>query len=216
MANHFTINITNKAGGTREFFLFQEPGEFWGGSRVFSNSLGFYRLPSYESSGALLTFQVNRQLYAGVQSASDSPRVGQASGHASAAQPIERAPGRAWTTASISPLGLSPAIAGQGVQPGAFRITTPAYQPHTRVNLGSAVEMNGEIVLSSFIEAQPNYNVDCRISDKFYIGIGGKTRGTVIDFNESSGRAALCDFNGGRTTATVVFNPDETWTVQVR
>lgn len=216
MANYFTINITNKTSGAREFFLFQEPGEFGGGSRVFSNSLGFYRLANYDSSGALLTFQVNRQTYAAVQSASGGPQVGQASGYASAAQPIERAPGKAWTTASVSPLGLSPAVAAHGVQPGAFRITTPAYQPHTRVNLGSGVEMNGEVVLSSFVEASPNNNADCRISDKFYIGTGGKARGAVIDFRESKERAAPCDFNGGRTTANIVLNPDETWTVQVR
>lgn len=214
MANPWTINVTNNTRSARDFFLFQQPAEFTGGAQVFSNSLASETLPSQASSGAILTFQVSRQLYAGIQGASDRPQVGQPSGNSSAFRPIDLSPGNCWVTATVDPPRLGQPINGQGIQPGMFRITTPAYQPSTLINVGSAVHVNGELILSSFIEARPYTNVDCRPSGQFYIGVGGNARGTVVAFAPSRSRAALCDFNGGKTAINVVFNADETWTVR--
>jgi hypothetical protein len=162
-----------------------------------------------------LTFQVNRQYFAGIQESHSRPQVGQSSGFSSASRAIDLASAagaaNGWTTASITPLGLSQPTRGSGVQPGAFRITTPAYQPTAIYNVGSAVEVNGGTVLSNFVVANPNSNMDCQPILKYYVQTGEYATRAVINFTQSSDNAVLCDFTGGYSVIDVTFNADGTW-----
>ncbi|MCM2477467.1 hypothetical protein HGO38_28885 [Rhizobium sp. CG5] len=218
MSTLLTINVTNMESATQNFYFFQQPAIYAGGSTVYSNALFSESLGSYSQTGAMLTFQVNLQYYAGIQQANSTPQVGQTSGYASAMRAIDLAPASGsasdWTTATVAPLGLSTPTAGTGLQPGAFRITTPSYQPPAIYNVGSAVEVNGGIALSNFVVANPASNTDCQPILQYYVQTGVYTPGTVMNFTQSSTNAALCDFTGGHTVIDVTLNADGTWTTQ--
>jgi hypothetical protein len=92
-------------------------------------------------------------------------------------------------------------------------VTTPVFQPPAVFNVGSAVAANGGIVLSNFVQADPNSNTDCQPILKFYVQTGDYTPGAVMNFTQSSATAALCDFTGGHTIIDVSLNVDGTWTV---
>jgi len=219
MSTILTINVTNRGNFTQVFYFFQQPAVYSGGSSVYVNSLYCQSLGNYDATGAMLTFQVNMQSFAAIQQAFSSPMVGQSSGYATASRAIELAPASGtandWTTASVDPLGLSQPTAGVGVQPGAFRITTPTYSQPAIYNIGSAAQVNGGVVLSSFVMANPANNTDCQPILKYYVQTGNYTAGTVMNFTQSSINAAVCDFTGGFSIINVTLNPDGTWTTQV-
>ncbi|WP_019645304.1 hypothetical protein [Novispirillum itersonii] len=219
MSTFLTINVKNLERQTQNFYFFQQPSIYSGGQQVYSNSLYSQALGNYNDTGAILTFQINMQYYAGIQQSNQPPAVGQSSGFASASRAIDLAPANGgsandWTTATLNPLGLSAPTAGVGVQPGAFRITTPSFSPPAIYNVGSAVQVNGGIVLSNFVEANPASNTDCQPILKYYVQTGQYTPGTVMNFTQSSINAATADFTGGYTTINVTLNPDGTWMTQ--
>lgn len=219
MSTLLTINVKNLEKATQGFYFFQQPAIYTGGHQVYSNSLFEKNLANYSDSGSMLTFQVNMQFYAGIQQAHSTPQVGQSSGYSSASRAIDLASATGstndWTTASVNPLGLPQPTVGTGVQPGAFRITTPSYDPPAVYNVGSAVEVNGGISLSNFVVANPANNTDCEPILKYYVQTGSYTPGTVMDFSQSSTNAAVCDFTGGHSIMDVTLNADGTWGVQI-
>ncbi|MBA8879020.1 hypothetical protein [Phyllobacterium myrsinacearum] len=218
MSTLLTINVKNLESATQGFYFFQQPALYAGGPVVYSNSLFAQSLGNFNDTGSTLTFQVNMQYFAGIQQAHSTPQVGQSSGYASASRAIDLAPASGtandWTTASASPLGLSQPTAGTGVQPGAFRITTPVYAPPAIFNVGSAVEVNGGIALSNFVVANPSNNTDCQPILKYYVQTGNYTPGTVMNFSASSVKAAVCDFTGGHSVINVTLNADGTWATE--
>lgn len=221
MSTLLTINVKNNQSQTQGFYFFQQPAIYTGGGQVYSNSLFAGSLGNYVQTGGILTFQVNLQYYAGIQQASAVPQVGQSSGFASASRPIDLASasgtGNDWTTATVSPaLGLSMPVNGQGVQAGAFRITTPTFSSPPFYNVGSAVNVNGGVVLSNFVQSNPMSNTDCQPILKYYVQTGAYTPGTVMNFSQSSVTAAVCDFTGGFTTCNVTLNADGTWATQLQ
>jgi hypothetical protein len=219
MSTLLTINVKNLESATQNFYFFQQPAIYTGGAQVYSNSLFSQSLGNYGDTGSVLTFQVNLQFYAGIQQAHSTPQVGQSSGYSSASRAIDLAPATGtandWTTASVSPLGLTVPTVGSGVQQGAFRITTPQYSPPAIYNIGSAVEANGGIVLSNFVVANPSNNTDCQPILKYYVQTGTYTPGTVMDFTASSVNAALCDFTGGHSVIDVTLNANGSWSTQI-
>ena len=216
MSTLLTINVKNHIPATQTFYFFQQPSMYTGGSRVYSNSLCSQALGNYDSTGSVLTFQVSLQPYACIQQAYQQPQVGQSSGFASAYRAIDLAPASGTandcTTASVSPLGLSPATVGPNVEPGAFRIITPIHEPSSIYNIGSAVQANGSVMLSNFVVANPASTTDCQPILQFYVQTGSYMAGSVINFTTSSVNAAMCDFTGGYSTMNVSLNPDGTWT----
>jgi len=217
MSTLLTINVTNLESAAQNIFFFQQPAIYTGGAQVYSNSLFSQLLGNYDQTGTILTFQVNMQFYAGIQQAHSTPKVGHSSGYSSASRPIDLAPASGtandWTTASVNPLGLTPPTSGSGVEPGAFRITTPVYDPPAIYNVGSAVNVNGGIVLSNFVIADPNSNTDCQPILTYYVATGNYTPGTVMNFTQSSTSAATCDFTGGYTIIDVALGANGSWTV---
>ena len=216
MSTLLTINVTNNEA-TQGFYFFQQPAIYTGGGQVYSNSLYSQTLANYGTSGSQLTFEVNLQFYAGIQQANTVPQVGQSSGYSSASRAIDLATtdgkGNDSTIASVNPLSLSAPANTAGVQPGAFRITTPVFSAPPYYNVGSAVNVNGGIVLSNFVQANPNSNTDCQPILKYYVATGLYTPGAVMNFTQSSATAALCDFTGGYTVANVTLNQDGSWKV---
>lgn len=221
MSTLLTINVKNYEPQAQSFYFFQQPAIYTGGGQVYSNSLYSQTLGNYDTTGAVLTFQVNLQYYAGIQQANASPQIGSASGYASASRAIDLAPSSGgsgspndWTTATISPLGLSTPVYGEGVQSGAFRISTPSFTSPPYYNVGSAVDVNGGIVLSNFVQANPLSNTDCQPILTYYVQTGSYTPGTVMNFTQSSINAATSDFTGGYTICNVTLNANGTWSVQ--
>lgn len=223
MATTITINVTNNSPTVQNFFFFQQPAVYSGGAQVYTNSLYTQTLLPFATSGAVLTFTMVLQYYAGVQQQVSPPQVGVPSGQLAAIQPIglTPAPGGTQTnnTTSMSvlpSLGLSVPVPTQGPQAGSFRIITPTYNPVlSAYNAGSAVQaLSGAITLSNFVTAMPNNNLDCQPIIKFYVQTGTFTPGTVMNFTSSSVNAALCDATPGFTTFNVSYNLDGTWTVQ--
>lgn len=221
MSSYLTINVINRSHLTQDFYIFQQPATFSGGGHPNSNSLFAVPLGSYDATGSTLSFMVRNQPYAAIQQAHTPPMVGQTSGFASAARAIDLARPDAssndGTIASVSPLGLSMPRPTSGVAPGAFRITTPSFQPMaTLINVGSAVETQGAVVLSSFVQGQPMTNIDCAPAPVFFVQTGRYTPGTVLNFDMSSMTAARCDFSGGASAYDVSYNMDGTWTINSR
>ncbi|ACM30160.1 hypothetical protein MOV66_03175 [Agrobacterium sp. SHOUNA12C] len=218
MSTLLTINVVNNQAVNNSFFFFQQPAVYTGGATVYSNSL-FSQLLAPSSSGSSLTFQSNVQYYAGVQQTNNAvPIPGQLNGFASAIQPIDLTPinGSANNSTIMAPvpLSLTPASPTSGVQQGAFRIATGLYQPPAQqFYAGSAVKANGQVILSNFVLAQPQQNIDCQPVLKFYVGTGTYTAGVNMNFTQSSGQSALCDFTGGYSVANVAYNSDGSWTV---
>lgn len=223
MATTITINVTNNSTSLQNFYFFQQPAQYSGGQQVYTNSLYTQALLPYKTSGAVLSFTMVLQYYAGVQQQVMPPAVGQPSGQLAAIQAINLTPaaGGAQTNNTTSmvvqpSLGLSPPVATAGPQPGSFRIITPTFNPTLgNYNAGSAVQsLTGAITLSNFVTAQPNNNLDCQPVIMFYVQTGTYTPGTVMNFTNSSINAATCDATQGFTTFNVSYNIDGTWTVQ--
>ena len=216
MSTLLTINVTNNEPN-QGFYFFQQPAIYSGGFQVYTNSLYSQTLANFDASGSILTFQVNSQFYAGIQQANTPPQVGQSSGFSSASRQIDLATkdgtGNDSTIASFNPLSLSQPANNPAVQPGAFRITTPVFSAPPYYNVGSAVNANGSIILSNFVQALPANNTDCQPILKYYVATGLYTPGSVMNFTQSSTMAALCDFTGGYTVCNVTLNSDGKWTV---
>lgn len=226
MSTLYTINVVNNSLVNQDFFFFQQPAIYTGGSLVYSNSLYHQMLLPSTSSGATLTFQSLQQFYAGAQTQVPQLAIGQASGYTTAIQSMNLTPATASasspvnnsTLMTVSPaLGLSPASPGPAsVQKGAFRITTPTFNSLTQqYNAGMAVKnmVTGDIVLSNFVNAEPNKNIDCQPVMIFYVAVGSYQPGSVINFSESSVTSAACDATTGFTSFDVTYNPDGTWSV---
>lgn len=219
MATPLTINVRNNSPTLQNLFFFQKPAIYTGGQEVYTNSLYTAALLPYSTSGAILTFSVILQYYAGVQQQVNPPMIGQPSGQLAASQPIGLTPASGTpppntTTMSVTPsLGLSAPVSVVGPQIGAFRIITPPFNPAlTNYNAGSAVQtLTGGIALSNFITAQPNSNIDCQPVIVFYVQTGTYTPGTVMNFTSSSATAAVCDFTPGYSTYAVEYKADGTW-----
>ncbi|KAA1182486.1 hypothetical protein FP026_10455 [Rhizobium tropici] len=211
-----TIYVKNLEPQTQNFYFFQQLATYTGGGQAYSNSLFSQSLGNYDATGATLTFQVHLQCYAGIQQTNTPPVIGSPSGYASASRAIDLAPSGSgspndWTTATFSPLGLSTPINSSDVEPGAFRISTPGFTTPPYYNVGSTVEVNGGLVLSNFVQANPLSNTDCQPILKYYVQTGSYTEGTVIDFTQSAVNAALADFSTGYTTCMVTLNANGTW-----
>jgi hypothetical protein len=220
MSTLYTINVTNKSQYTQDFYFFQRPAVYIGGTTVYSNSIYHSQLRSYSESGAMLTFKLLQQYYAGVQDQAQQIVVGQASGYTTASQPIDLTTSSGstnnCTTMQIDPLGLTPPAYVQGVQNGAFRIITSEFNPVTnKYNAGLAVQnqTDGSIVLSNFINVQPNINIDVQPVLIFYVQIGSYQAGSVVNFTTSSVGAAVCDTTQGTTTFNVTYEMNGSWSV---
>jgi hypothetical protein len=222
MGTAVTINVRNDSSTLHNFFFFQQPAVFPGVQGVYTDSLFMQALLPYASSGAILTFSISTQIYAGVQQRLNTLVVGARSGELTASQPIELTPAagqpaKNTTTMIVSPsLGLSAPVPTSGPPVGGFRIVTPVFDPVlNNYNGGLAMRAKaGSIVLSSFVTVQPNINLDCQPALKFYVQTGSYPAGTVIDFGSASRTAALCDATPGYSTFEVVYHLDGTWTVR--
>jgi hypothetical protein len=221
MPTPITINVRNNSSSVQNFFFFQQPAIYTGGQQVYTNSLYTQALLPYATSGAVLTFSVILQYYAGVQQQISPPIIGQPSGQLAASQAIGLTPAQGGqptnntTTMTVSPsLGLSVPVSTVGPQVGAFRIISPVFNPVlNNYNAGSAVQtLTGGITLSNFVTAQPNSNIDCQPVIVFYVQTGTYTPGTVMNFTSSSATAAVCNFTPGYSTFAVNYNADGTWT----
>jgi len=220
MSTLYTINVTNNSAFQQSFFFFQKPAVYVGGQLVYSNAIYQANLSPYATSGSILTFQFLQQFYAGAQTSVPNLHVGQASGYTTAAQPIDITPqsgtSNNTTSLNVNPLGLTVPVSTPGVQPGAYRIITPSFNPVVApINAGLAIsnQATGTFVLSNFIQAQPLNNIDCQPIVIFYVATGSYQAGQVINFSTSSVGAATCDATTGFTTFNVTYNIDGTWSV---
>jgi hypothetical protein len=223
MSTLLTINVKNLQPQTQSFFFFQQPAVYVGGGTIYSNSLYSQSLGNYDATGSELTFMVNMQYYAGIQEAYSTPVVGASSGYSSASRAIDLAPAAGSsstpndsTVATVSPIGLSQPTYSPGVQPGAFRVTTPSFTAPPYYNVGSAVNVNGSIVLSNFVQANPMSNTDCLPILRYFVQTGTYTQGSVMEFSQSSTQSATADFTGGYTICNVTLNANGTWTTQLQ
>ncbi len=222
MSTLLTINVKNFESQTQNFYFFQQPAIYSGGATVYSNSIFSQSLGNFDATGAELTFQVNLQYYAGIQQANTPPQIGASSGFASASRPIDLTPAsdatsvNNLTTATVSPLGLSVPGNDPTVQAGSFRIATPSFASPPYFNVGSAVSVNGSIVLSNFVQANPMNHTDCQPVLKYYVQTGSYTPGSVMNFTQSSLNAALADFTGGYTVCNISLLANGNWSAQLQ
>ena len=216
----YTIILTNNSPETQDFFFFQHPAEYQGGPKVYSNSIYSSKVRSFKNGGSQLTFELEKQFYAGVQDQAQTLQVGQASGTTASYRKIALSPdgGKDAVTMEINPLGLAQPVVNKHVQKsGAFRISTPKFNPVTgKYNLGLATKKgDGEIILSTFINAEPNENNDIQPVEIFYVSTGSYKAGTVVNFTSSSAESAKCDTTTGNTIFNVTYNANGTWTVKL-
>lgn len=222
MATTITINLQNGGNTLQNFCFFQQPAQYSSGGQVFTSSLLGQPLLPYQSSGAILSFMITLQTYAGVQQQIAPPQPGQPVGQAGAIRAIEPTPAQGTptgntTTMTVTPaLGLSPTTVTAGLNTGVFRIATATFNPVlVAYNAGVAMQtLAGGILLSNFVTAPPNIALDCTPSLKFYVQTGTYPAGTALDFGAMSATAAVCDATPGFTAFNVSYNIDGTWTVK--
>jgi hypothetical protein len=219
------INVTSRSPLEQNFFFFEQPAIYTGGFRVYSNSLFSGSLPPYNPNAqSQLTFLNSLQYYAGVQNTNTAaPPVGRSSGYNSASVATAlQSPSAALNVSTNfsqmdgTELALSDPVPNAEVQGGNFRIVIPPFNPSKHLfNVGSATLNNstGTIVLSNFVLANPNSNLDCQPVLKYYVQTGAYTPGTVMNYSESSQTAALCDATSGKYNFNVVYNANGTWSV---
>jgi len=222
MSTEYEIIVENESPYAQEFYFFQEPAIYSGGAKVYTNSVGHGGLPAKGAGRNQITFTLEQQYYAGAQK-QVKPLVLCLEQIEQVSQvPIDLASSSGQTKDSTTlviddtttTLYLSDPVFAPDVQKGAFRIITPSFNPHQqRFNVGLSSINDGKILLSNFIDAQPNKNTDVQPIAKFYVATGTYTEGTVIDFSTSSAKAAKCDATGGKLKFNVTYNADGTWTV---
>ena len=223
MATTYQITVTNNSSEPQTMFFFQQPAAYSGGSQVYTNSLASEPMSAKPSVGiSQVQFSIVDQYYAGIQTQTSPPQIGVANVTSIVAVPIDIASSGSTnetdlTNMSVSEQGaisLSPPVNGTGVESGAFRIITPVFNPATQsYNAGLAAMANGELVLSNFITAQPNQDIDVQPIVTFYVATGSYTAGTVVNFDSVSASSALCDATGGKEDFQVTYNANGTWTV---
>jgi hypothetical protein len=218
MSTNYTINVTNESPNIQDFFFFQQPAEYIGGETVYTNSIYHSKLRG-KDSGATLTFQLELETYAGVQTQSKSIIVGEASGSTHVIKEIDITPesgtSKNTTDMEIEPLGLTDPVSDDDVEKGAFRINTPTFNPNVgKYNVGLGVKnSDGGVTLSNFINAEPGKHVDVQPKLVFYVKTGAYQAGVVVNFTTSSKDAAMCDATDGVAIFNVVYNADGTWSV---
>jgi len=221
MSTLYTINVINKMSTAQDFFFFQAPAVYSGDATVYSNSI-YSSLLAPSTQGAQLTFEFNQQYYAGVQTADASsvPTIGQASGSTIAVQPINLVPATCDTatndlvTMNVPPLGLTPPSSNSGAVTCNCMITTPTFDANlAQYNAGLAIKSNGGYVLSNYINALPNQNIQCQPVVNFHVTTGSYAAGSVIDFATASTNSALCDFSAGHLAFDVVYTASGAWIV---
>jgi hypothetical protein len=218
------INVTSQSPNPQNFFFFQQPATYTGGAKVFSNSLFTGSLPPFNpNASSQITFLNNLQFFAGVQTSNTAaPPEGSVSGYNTAWTRIGlQSPNQSnacltnFTQMNGTQLALSPPVPNPVVQPGAFRIAVPAFNPNQfSFNAGSATQnpSTQSVVLSNFVLANPSQNLDCQPVLKYYVQTGTYTPGTVMNFTASSATAAACDATFGKYLFNVTYNSDGTWT----
>lgn len=224
MSTQYTVIVENNSPNAQEFFFFQQPAVYSGGAKVYTNSVGHGSLPPYNPvRKSQIEFTLLQQYYAGVQRQSSPPMVGQVQTGLVSQVDIDIAPqqGKASPDGTTVVIGddslyLDIPVVTPGVQPGAFRITTPSYAPSQhQFNVGlSTTNNDGEVLLSNFISGEPSKNTDVQPIVKFYVNTGSYKPGTVVNFTTSSVNAALCDATDGESLFHVTYKADGTWTVK--
>ncbi|SFT78001.1 hypothetical protein SAMN05192562_10253 [Kosakonia arachidis] len=221
MSTQLKFNLTNHSEHLQDFYFFQQPAVYTGGSKVYSNSIQSIPLAPYSYSASTFTLLINMQFFAGAQQSFTPPVVGQQSGYLSAIRAVDLTPADTSaaqnnsTTLSVNPFGLAVPVADPHAQPGSFRFVSPVFDPTlNNINAGSALQLaDGSVILSNFTTLLPNQNLDCQPILKFYIQTGSYEAGTVMNFTSSSITAALCDATEGENTFDVTYNADGTWIV---
>lgn len=224
MSTTYTIIVENQSPYPQNFFFFQKPASYTGGAQVYSNSIGSGRLPASGPGTAQLQFQANVQYYAGVGKQVSPPKVGNTSVGDIVQMPIDITPSSGtvnnMTQMQLEPLNLTAPTSVPGVQEGAFRIKIPAFNPNTQqydAGLSTTTMLNGgipEVVLSNFVTAEPQDNLDVQPVVKFYVSTGNYTAGTVVNFTESAQNSAICDATSGKTDFLVTYTAKGGWTVK--
>lgn len=219
----YRVIVTNYAHFDINVFLFQEPAVYKGRPEVFSNSLGTVHLKAKTSARTdQASFTLEEQYRAGVQKQVKPPEVGvvQTSKVSSVGINLNTV-SQQYPDQTVMGIdeGRRPYLENPTysscVQRGAFRIQTPIFQSgEGPYNVGMASVVEGYFVMSNYITAKPNSNIDVRPLMKFYVSTGAYTLGTVMDFTTSSKDSALCDATTGQVTFNVAFNSDGTWSVE--
>jgi hypothetical protein len=220
MATTYLITVENHSPSAQNFFFFQEPAVYSGGSKVFINSISNKKLPAYDpKEQTQIQFNLIKQYSAGVQEQLSPPKIGVAqTGLISQVQIDITEVGKTTnncTEVVFDELYLTPPKNEDGVQNGAFRIKTPSFNPNEHcINVGlGGINDKQNVILTSFINGEPNKNVDVQPIMKFYINVGDYIAGCTVNFTTSSRNAALCDATDGKTNFKVIYNADGTWDV---
>jgi hypothetical protein len=230
----YTVNIQNDSSITQYFIMFQETSTYNVSYIQQSTILDAGELGPFSSSGAILTFSVEQDIYAGVKSIADnaaslpsSPAAvgfelaGFAASQSSAYQLMQLTgtsnPTNS-TAMSFSPLGLSRPTNDPSMASNTFGIVVPVYTPPSPnpYCCGLAiVKDNLKVILSNFVQANPNQTIKCTPSPIFYVAMGNLSQGTLIDdYGTLLKGAAKCDFTTGAKTITLTYNCDGTFTVK--
>lgn len=235
MSALFKIVVINNSSQSLPFSLFQAASRYDSPAEVVSTSLDCQPLRPFSQAGTALSFSVDPQVYAGAQETmpnsfsnsttqsyllSRSLAAADAS-QTTAVQKVSPTQGTGsssanFTIMSVDPVGLSPAVAKENISPGAFCISVPAYTPPVpSYKIGTAaVNQDGSVILSSFIQAPPNQLVSITVLQIFYVAAYAYPTGSVIDYATATSSAAECDFSAGYTTYTVSYGPNGSFSVR--
>lgn len=221
MSTTYTINVTNESNVNQDFFIFQAPAIYSGGPKTYTNALYQELVAPASNGGGVMTFEMTKQFYAGVQEQFMTPAVGAVSGGTTACQSIELTPATGEAVGNSTIFGIKPLLlAAPGstadTQKGAFRVVTPTFTPGQEGNYNVGVASlskvpGGPAIMSSFIVAEPTKTVDCQPIMKFYVATGSYTAGSVVNFSTASIKSITCDATEGYTTFQVSYKKDGTW-----
>lgn len=227
-SDYYTIIVQNMSASTQYFFVFQQQATFTpavASSSIYSCTLGCQAVGNYDSTGAVINFQMGAEIYAGAISTAPPPSPSEceamvATASTDVVRSIQLATSSSssaldCTTLTINPLGMSSPVNQSGIATGAFAVKVPSYTPAPSPELYcglATINGDGTVLLSSYIAPTPNATMSCKPAQIFYVAIGYEEEGSVIAYDTSN--AACCDFTTGYTLITVTYNPDGTFSTQ--
>jgi hypothetical protein len=214
MIRMITITVVNGAANNLSFFFYVGPAQYTSAGNIYAQSL-ISATVAPSTSGGDFTLQIPFDYYAASQQVVSSIGV---QPKPSAIQGISLSTTSGATNdstqMSINPLGLAPPTPNSNVPAGAFRVAVPVYDSDSQnYNVGTGLKsQSGVVILTSYILANPNTNIDVTPSTTFCVAIGNYGPGQQITPSQITNYGAC---NASSNSAfNVTYQSNGTFVVQ--
>ena len=203
MSKTIYINVINAHPSTQSFFFYVGQAQYCPvSSGIYAQSLASETVAPSGNASLKIPFDY----YAAAQSVDSTQSMSSAIRQISLSQNDS-------TAMSTNPLALTPPVFNSNVPAGAFRIVVPSYDSNSETYyVGTGLQsQSGLVILTSYIVANPNTQVNVTPTKTFYVAIGDYKTGQQIPSQVSN--YGKCDASA-KSAFKVTYKPDGTFAVE--